>query len=67
MKDFRTLVSKIREASGDEFGTKWAPKITEITNRYLGVGKKVSDCTPEQVEQLDLICKDIVEAIGEGI
>lgn len=67
MKDFKTLVAQIKEATGPEFGTKWAPQITEITNRYLGVGKKVNDCTAEQTEQLDLIINDLKEAVANGL
>lgn len=67
MTECRKLVSQIQESAGDDFKTTWAPRITEITNKYLGVGRKVSDCTPEQVEQIELIISDLIEAVSEGI
>lgn len=67
MNKFQTLVQQIMDASGGEFGTVWAPRITEITEAHLGKGKKASDLTPAQVDQLDLIVEDLVEAVGNGI
>lgn len=67
MNKFQTLVQQVMDASGGEFGTTWAPRITEITERHLGKGKKASDLTPDQVDQLDLIVEDLVEAVGNGI
>ena len=40
-----------------------AIKITSITDQYLGKGKKVMDCTPEQSEQIDLIIHDLEEML----
>ena len=67
MNQFNTLVSKIQEASGGSFGTTWAPRIVEITERHLGKGKKVSEMNRSQVEQLVLIVDDLTEAVGNGI
>jgi hypothetical protein len=36
-----------------------AGKITAIVDKYLGRGKKVGECTPEQAEQIDLIVHDL--------
>ena len=67
MDEFNSLVGKIQENTGEEFGTKWAPKIIEITDKYLGKGKKVSDMTPSQAEQLQLILDDLTEQVGLGL
>lgn len=67
MSQFNEMVSKLQKAVGADFGPKWAPIITEIVNKYLGKGKKVSDCSREQVEQLSLIVSDLEERIGNGI
>lgn len=67
ISEFNEMVSKLQSAAGADFGTKWAPVITEIVNKYLGKGKKVSDCSREQVEQLSLIVSDLEERIGNGI
>ena len=67
MNQFNTLVSKIQSATGGAFGTTWAPRIVAITDKYLGKGKKVSDMTRDQVEQLVLIVDDLIEAVGNGL
>lgn len=68
MATFKDLVSKIQKnVSKEEFKTKWAQKITDITDKYLGVGKKVNDCTSKQTEQLVLIIDDLKELVGEGL
>ena len=36
-----------------------ASKITTIIEKHLGKGKKVSDCTEDQVAQVDLIIFDL--------
>lgn len=67
MNQFNTLVSKIQEATGNSFGTAWAPRIVEITERHLGKGKKVSEMSRSQAEQLVLIVDDLTEAVGNGL
>ena len=67
MNQFNTLVKKIQDAAGNDFGTTWAPRIVEITDRHLGKGKKVSDMDRSQTEQLALIVDDLVDAMGMGI
>jgi len=67
MNQFNTLVEKIQNATGDAFGTDWAPRIVEITDKYLGKGKKVSDATPKQAEQLELIVNELTEQVGLGL
>ena len=41
--------------------TKNSEKITEIVDKYLGKGKKVSDATREQAELIYLIVSEIKE------
>lgn len=68
MTEFKELISKIQHSvDKTEFKTKWAPKIIEITDKYLGTGKKVNDCTPKQSEQLVLILDDLKELLANGI
>ena len=40
-------------------------KITAVVDKYLGKGKKVSDCTENQVEQLELILIDLKEILSK--
>ena len=71
MSEFTGLVANIPGSSdstlsteeGKQFASYWAPRITEITAKYLGTGKKVSQCTRAQVEQLSLIIDDLKELI----
>ena len=67
MNQFNTLISKIQNATGGVFGTTWAPRIIAITDKYLGKGKKVSEMSRDQVEQLVLIVDDLTEAVGDGL
>lgn len=67
MNQFNTLISKIQNATGGAFGTTWAPRIVAITDKYLGKGKKVSEMSRDQVEQLVLIVDDLTEAVGNGL
>ena len=59
MNQFNGLISSIPQ---DKMGY-YAPRITEITNKYLGKGKKVSNATREQTEQLSLIVFDLNELL----
>lgn len=66
--EFKELTVKIQHSvSKDEFKKSWAPKIIEITDKYLGVGKKVNDCTAKQSEQLALILDDLKDLLSNGI
>ena len=38
--------------------------ITSIVEKYLGKGKKVSNCTSSQCEQLELICSELEENLN---
>ena len=57
MQEFQTLVRSLMATAANE------PKITAIVEKYLGKGKKVSTCTVDQVEQLDLILSDLKELV----
>ena len=55
MELFQNLVGDLMAKPANE------PKITAIVEKYLGKGKKVSNCTQDQAEQLDLILTDLKE------
>ena len=68
MEEFKDLTHQIQHnVEPDEFKSKWAPKIISITDKYLGKGKKVADCTEAQVEQLELILIDLKEEVAKGL
>ena len=58
MQEFTNLVGDLMTANQSN-GTK----ITAIVDKYLGKGKKVSDCTPDQCEHLDLILMDLRDLV----
>lgn len=61
------IIAQIRLAAGDDFKQVWAPRIKEITDKYLGTGNKIADCTATQSEQMVLILDDLKDAVAEGI
>lgn len=56
--EFQDLVSKIMTKNQSD-----APKITSITSKYLGKGKKVGEATPEQAELIHLINIELREDV----
>ena len=71
MAEFNSIIANIPGSSdqtgetkeGKEFKEYWMPRIVQITDRYLGKGKKVSQCNREQVEALSLIVDDMKELV----
>ena len=59
MNEIQDAVNRMIKAAGESFEEKVSPKITQITEKYLGRGNKVSQCSREQVEALSLIVADI--------
>ena len=39
--------------------TKFGPLITQVVDKYLGRGKKISDTTPDQAEFVYLILQEV--------
>lgn len=56
MQEFTDIVNNLMTANQSN-----GPKITAIVDKYLGKGKKVGDCTPDQSEHLDLILIELRE------
>jgi hypothetical protein len=56
-----SLMEKYSEA---EFASYWQPRIVQITDKYLGKGMKVSQCSRDQTEALDLIVTDLKELVS---
>ena len=54
MTEFQSIVAKLMGENANN-----ATKITSISERYLGKGKKVSECTERQVEIVDLIVNEL--------
>lgn len=58
IEEFKNLVSKIMEQNQSN-----AIKITAVTDKYLGKGKKASDATPAQAELIHLVNIELREDI----
>lgn len=58
MDEFSVLIAKFQEDE-TRMATYYAPRITQIIDRYLGKGKKVNEMSRDQVEQLALIIDDL--------
>lgn len=57
MEEFQLITSKM-VAKDSEY---YAPRITEIVERHLGKGKKVSECSRDQVMLIDIIVSELKE------
>ena len=67
MEEFNSIIQWIMSiASEEEFANYWQPRIVQITDRYLGKGMKVSQCSREQTEALDLIVTDLHDLIKDA-
>lgn len=64
MAEFNDIITGIANSSPeDEFASFWQPRIVQITDRHLGKGQKVSQCSREQTEVLSLIIDDLKELV----
>lgn len=57
MAEFQELAGKLMEKSSATNG----PKITQIIDKYLGKGKRVTEATPDQAELIHLIVNEMKE------
>jgi hypothetical protein len=55
-----TIKLMIDNNSEDVFIKFYQPRIIQITDKYLGRGQKISQCSREQVEALSLIADDLI-------
>lgn len=64
MEEFSSIIKEMSQ-NEEKMRNFYTPRIVEITERYLGKGKKVSTATRDQVEQLSLIIFDLKELLNE--
>ena len=57
MEEFQTIVGHLMEKNSATNG----PKVTQIIDKYLGKGKKISETTRDQAEFIHLIVNEIKE------
>lgn len=58
LAEFNSIVAEFQKDE-EKMSTYYAPRITEIIERYLGKGKKVNEMNRGQSEQLSLIIDDL--------
>ena len=67
MMQFNSMIQDLSVQSDEEtFKTYWQPRITQIIESYLGKGMRVSQCSREQTEALDLIVTAIKDLINSA-
>ena len=62
--DYEALMTEFSTIAGDLMNknqTKYGPLITQIIDRILGRGKKISDTTPDQAEFVYVILQEVKE------
>lgn len=60
MREFETLTTWMVKTDA----TYFAPRITEVAETHLGLGKKVADCSRAQVMLLDIIVSELKELMS---
>lgn len=62
MAEFDTLINGfVSQTTEEEFAKNYAPRITQIIEKYLGKGKKMNQCTRDQVEMVRMINYELKE------
>lgn len=61
IEEFSQLIQTIPKEEMEYY----APRITEITDKYLGKNKKVSNATRDQTEQISLVVFDLKELLNQ--
>lgn len=65
---FNSIVNSLISSNEKEkFEEYWQPRIVQITDKYLGKGQKVNQCSREQTEALDLIVTDLKELVKNEV
>ena len=67
IEEFNSIIMKLVNGTEEvAFRDFWQPRIMQITDKYLGKGMKVKDCSRDQVEALDLIVTDLKELVEKN-
>ena len=66
MKNCNEVIENLIKNNSEEVFTNfYQPRIVQITDRYLGRGQKMNQCSREQVEALSLIYDDLTQLAAE--
>lgn len=67
MQEFNEIVSDLMKNSDEKkFQEFWQPRLTEIIEKYLGKGNKISNCNRTQVEAVSLIVEDLKDLVKKN-
>ena len=64
--DYEALMGEFSIVAGDLMSkdqTKYGPLITQVIDKYLGRGKKISETTPDQAEFVYLILQEVKDIV----
>ncbi len=62
INEFNSMINNLIETiDKEEFEQDYSPKITHIIEKYLGKGKKINQCTRDQVEMIQMINTELKE------
>lgn len=60
MNEFTFIINNLaNRVETENFTNYWNPRITQVIEKYLGKGQKVSQCSRDQVEALSLIVDEL--------
>lgn len=59
IEEFNTIIGKLQGDTEKPFETYWLPRVTEVVERYLGKGNKISTCNRTQTEAISLIVDEL--------
>lgn len=66
VEEFNGIISLIMNSVEEsQFQSFWQPRIIQITDKYLGRGQKVNNCSREQTEAISLIVDDLKVLLNE--
>lgn len=63
--NYDDLMEQIVDAGGKLAEAERLDELTEVVEKHLGVGKKVTECKKSQVQLMSLILEDLLELLSE--
>lgn len=63
--DYEDLMEQIKEIGGQLAEQEKLDDLTEVVERHLGVGKKVTECKKSQVQIMSIILDDLKDLLNE--
>lgn len=64
MTEFNNIIATLMDSEGGN-PAFFGPRVTQIVEKYLGKGKKVSEASRDMVEQIDLIVTELKDMVNK--